>query len=73
MKPQDLRKYARDTNFRLVVGLFSIISIVGTVLIYLFWGPGAAVLAFLCLAGAILILLLIALVLWLLDKLFTKI
>jgi len=45
---RDLRKYARQTNFRLaVVGLVLLFGL-GTLLIYWFYGPSAAIGGLLC-------------------------
>ncbi len=41
---RDLRKYASQTNFRLVVGGLLLLFIIGDGLIYYFYGKGAAVL-----------------------------
>lgn len=60
---RDLRSYARQTNFRLVVGAALLLFIVGDGLIYVIYGPQAAMLGLLCLAGALLPIGAIALVL----------
>jgi len=39
---RDLRDYAKNTNVRLGVGAFVLLFVVGTGLIYLIYGPGAA-------------------------------
>ncbi|HXD09395.1 MAG TPA: hypothetical protein VN653_04970 [Anaerolineales bacterium] len=65
---RDLRKYARQTNVRLGVGAGLLLIIVGTGLIYLIYGPSAAVGGLLCLFAALvpigLILLSFALLDW---------
>jgi hypothetical protein len=64
---RDLRKYARQTNFRLGLGMGVLLFVIGLGLIYLIWGPGAAASGFLCLLGALVPIGLIFLSLWLLD------
>jgi hypothetical protein len=64
---RDLRKYARQTNIRLIVGALLLLFIVGDGLIYLFYGPGAAVTGLLCLLGGLVPVGLTVLVLFLLD------
>lgn len=63
----DLRKYAQQTNARLVAGFVLILLIVGEGLIYVFYGAGGALMGLLCLAGGLAPLLLIALALWGID------
>jgi uncharacterized SAM-binding protein YcdF (DUF218 family) len=64
---RDLRKYARQTNVRLGVGAALLLLTVGTGLIYLIYGPGAAVTGLLCLLAGLLPIGLIFLSLALLD------
>lgn len=64
---RDLRQYAHQTNFRLVIGALFLLFTMGAGLIYLIYGFGAAVMALLCLAGALLPIGLISLLLHLLD------
>jgi len=64
---RDLRKYARQTNFRLGVGMAFLLLVVGIGLIYLIWGPGAAASGFLCLMATLVPIGLIFLSLWVLD------
>ena len=64
---RDLRKYAQQTNVRLTVGAILLLLIVGTGLIYLIYGPAAAVTGLLCLLAGLLPLGLIFLSLLLLD------
>jgi hypothetical protein len=49
----DLRKYAKQTNFRLFVGFILILFLVGDGLIYWLWGSGAALLGAVCLLGGV--------------------
>ena len=64
---RDLRRYARQTNTRLLVGGILILFVVGDGLIYLFYGRGAAVMGLLCLAAGLAPLLLIWLILTLME------
>ena len=64
---RDLRKYARQTNIRLGLGMAVLLLVVGLGLIYFIWGPGAAVSGLLCLLGALVPIALIFLSLWFLD------
>ena len=64
---RDLRKYARQTNIRVGVGAAILLLIVGTGLIYLIYGPGAAVTGLLCLLAGLLPIGLIFLTLAFLD------
>jgi hypothetical protein len=47
---RDLRKYARQTNVRLLIGFILILFVVGDGLIYWFYGRGAALMGLLCMA-----------------------
>lgn len=64
---KDLRKYASDTNIRLVVGFVIILILVGLSLIWLFYGKNAALTGLLCLFAASLPVLLIGIILRVLD------
>jgi hypothetical protein len=64
---RDLRKYTRQTNFRLVVGALVLLFIVGDGLIYIIYGSGAALTGILCLLGGMVPVGLTALILLLLD------
>jgi hypothetical protein len=46
---RDLRRYARQTNTRLVLGFLIILFLVGDGLIYLFYGQRSAITGLLCL------------------------
>ncbi|MBI2333607.1 MAG: hypothetical protein HYU84_15880 [Chloroflexi bacterium] len=61
---RDLRKYMRDTNTRLVVGVILLLFIAGLGLIWLIYGFGAAVTGFLCILAAFVPIGLIFLVLF---------
>ena len=64
---RDLRKYARSTNVQLAVGAFLLLFIIGIGLIYLFYGPGAAMMGFTCLLAGLTPVILIVLILLLMD------
>ena len=64
---RDLRKYSRQTTARLIAGALLILFIVGDGLIYLIYGPGAAVTGLLCLVGGLLPVGAIVLILWIID------
>ncbi len=64
---RDLRDYAKRTNIQLAVGAFALLFIIGLGLIWLIYGPGAAITGFLCLLGALVPIVLILLVLIGLD------
>jgi hypothetical protein len=56
---KDLRRYAKQTNTRLIVGGILILLILGDGLIYAFYGGGAAVMGLVCLVAGLFPLLLI--------------
>ena len=64
---RDLRQYARQTNFRLVVGFFLVLFIIGNGLIYMFLGREAAIMGLICLVAGIAPIILILLALWIID------
>jgi len=64
---RDLRQYARQTNFRLIVGFILLLFILGDGLIYLFYGQGAATMGLICLIGALMPIVLILAALWIID------
>ncbi|HTX78196.1 MAG TPA: hypothetical protein VMC62_00940 [Longilinea sp.] len=63
----DLRKYARSTTFRLILGGLGLLFVVGVTLIYLFYGGSAAVSSLLCIGAGLVPVLLIIFVLWLIE------
>lgn len=69
---RDLRKYASQTTFRLVVGSLALLFTVGLGLIALFYGPGAALFGLLCLLGAMVPVLLIMFFMYGLDWIVKK-
>lgn len=50
---KDLRKYTKETNFRLIFGAFILLFIVGVGLIWLIYGQGAGGMALVCLLAAL--------------------
>jgi hypothetical protein len=64
---RDLREYAKHTNIQLIVGAFILLFGVGTGLIYLIWGPGAAGIGFMCMLGGLLPIALILVALYGMD------
>lgn len=64
---RDLRRYARQTNARLLVGFIAILILVGNGLIWFFWGREAAVMGLVCLAAGLAPLILIAASLFLIE------
>ncbi len=64
---RDLRRYAKQTNFQLIIGGLLLLFLVGDGLIYLIYGRSAAILGFVCLLAGIAPLALIWLALSLID------
>jgi len=64
---RDLRKYANQTNVRLIVGGLLLLFVVGLGLIYLFYGPGAALSGMICLLVGLVPLFLIWFVFFILE------
>lgn len=64
---RNLQKYARMTNFRLIIGALFLLFIIGDGLIYLFYGSGAALMGLLCLVAGMMPVVLVALIIMLLD------
>jgi len=50
---RDLRKYTSQTNFRLLVGAFLLLFVIGLGLIGLIYGLPAAITGLLCLLGSL--------------------
>ena len=59
MEPRDIRKYANQTNRRLLIGLVLLLLLVGNGLIYLLYGQAAALSGLLCMGALLLPLALI--------------
>jgi hypothetical protein len=64
---RDLRKYARNTTFQLVIGAILLLFLVGLPLIGLIYGTNAAVLGLICMGAGLAPIALIILVLWILE------
>ena len=64
---RDLRKYERQTRFRLILGALLLIFIVGDGLIYVIYGPRAALMGLLCIGAGVLPVLLIIVILQIMD------
>jgi hypothetical protein len=65
--PRDLRRYASQTNTRLILGGLLLLFVVGDGLIYVFYGRSAALLGLVCLAAGLSPLALIWLALWAIE------
>ncbi|MEA5077713.1 MAG: hypothetical protein VB013_04010 [Anaerolineaceae bacterium] len=70
---RDLRKYAASTNFRLIVGAFVLLFVVGLGIIGLIYGFKAALFGFLCLLGGMVPIVLILIFWFGLDAFLKKI
>ena len=64
---RDLRKYAKHTNLRLIIGFLLVLFFIGDGLIFLFYGRGAAAMGFVCLLAGLSPVILIIGALWLID------
>ena len=64
---RDLRKYSQQTNFRLLVGFFALLFLIGDGLIWVIYGEGAALFGLFCLLIGLAPLLLIWGILNLMD------
>ncbi len=69
---RDLRRYARQTNARLLAGFILLLYVVGIGLIWIIYGREAAILGAVCLLGGLMPLLLIAAALWVIDLVVKK-
>lgn len=70
---RDLRKYAVQTNVQLIGGSLLLLFLVGLGLIAWLYGPGAALMGFLCLLGALVPIGLIAFFMFGLDLIVKRI
>jgi hypothetical protein len=64
---RDLRKYAKQTNLRLIIGFLLVLFFIGDGLIFIFYGQGAAVMGIVCLLAGLSPVILIVGALWLID------
>jgi len=69
---RDLRKFAQNTNLRLAIGFVVILFVVGDGLIYLVYGPRAAILGGLCILGGLSPIFLIAGLMFFIDRIVKK-
>ena len=69
---KDLRKYAKQTNTRLIIGGILLLIVVGGGLIYLIYGGCAAITGLLCILAGLVPILLIILVLAIIDWIVNK-
>jgi len=61
---RDMRRYANQTNVRLILGGLLLLFLLGDGLIYIFYGKGAAMMGVLCLALGLSPLMIIWGMLW---------
>jgi uncharacterized SAM-binding protein YcdF (DUF218 family) len=64
---RDLRKYAQQTNVRLVAGFIVLLFVVGDGLILWIYGREAAILGLTCMVAGLAPLVLIIVALWVMD------
>ncbi|MEW5828420.1 MAG: hypothetical protein AB1846_05975 [Chloroflexota bacterium] len=64
---RDLRRYARQTNVRLIAGAVLLVFVIGDGLIYVIYGLAPALMGFACLLAGLSPILLILLALALMD------
>lgn len=64
---RDLRKYAKQTNLRLLIGFLLVLFFIGDGLIYLFFGQQAALMGVICLLAGLSPVVLIILALWFIE------
>jgi len=64
----DLRKYARQTNARLISGFIVLLLLVGIGLILLFYGKSAALMGLFCIVAAMIPVLMLVLAFWIIDR-----
>ncbi|MCB2180064.1 hypothetical protein KQH54_02965 [bacterium] len=69
---RDLRRYAKKTNIRLLIGFIILLLLVGDGLIYLFYGSNGAILGLICMLSGLVPLGLIFLLLWGLEVIAKK-
>ncbi len=69
---RDLHKYARETQWRLLIGALVLLFGVGVGLIYLIYGPGAAGMALFCLGAGLVPVGLILFVFWVADRILQR-
>ncbi len=65
----DRRRHAADTERNLVLGGFGLALLVGGLLIWRFWGAGAAALGLFCMGSILTLFGLLWLILWIMEQL----
>jgi hypothetical protein len=65
---KDLRHYAKQTQTRLILGFLFLVFIVGDGLIFVFYGREASIFGMICIGGALVPVLIIALFLWIAER-----
>ncbi len=69
---RDLRKYSKQTLFRMIVGSLILLFVIGDGLIYYFYGPSAAITGVICILGALGPVVIIAILFWMIDWIIKK-
>lgn len=64
----DLRKYAKQTETRLILGFLLLVFIVGDGLIFYFYGTGAGVAGLICLASVMVPVSMVVFFLWIAER-----
>ena len=67
MVSKDLRKYAKQTQTRLILGFLLLVFLVGDGLIFIFLGKNAGLFGLICIAAGLMPVFLIVLFLWIAD------
>ncbi len=65
---QDLRKYASQTTFRLILGGLIILLVVGEGLIWIIYGGPAALMGLLCIGAGLIPVIIIVIILAVMEK-----
>jgi hypothetical protein len=65
---KDLRHYTRQTQTRLIIGFLILVFLVGDGLIFIFYGREAGIFGLICIGGALVPVLIIALFLWIAER-----
>lgn len=68
----DPRAYSKQTTIRLIVGGIGILFLIGDGLVYIIYGPAAAISGFLCLGAGLLPVLIIMGIFWVMEKVVNK-
>jgi hypothetical protein len=64
---RDLREYARQTDFRLVLGFILLLLFVGDGLIYFFYGQSAAATGLFCIVAGLVPVIMIVVAFWIIE------